>query len=564
MAWPMTEFSEILDLLRAEKLSHLRVCIFVDGLDEYSGDLGDVAEIVTKLASSSSIKICASSRPRNVLFKAFIGSPMITLEDLTAGDITLYVNDKFKGHQGFERLREFAVNFEDLKRERLRELPTDLFEYFELMLNSIEKVYRSQSARIFQLCLTDATNHSVITLSHFDKDDINFALRMPSHTWSGRKLSDFENQAANRIRARCTDLLEVKPASEKDCTLQVHFLHRTVRDFLIEQDVQNLLLARLTNTLTPSEYFAASFLAQLKIIGKNAGLYKTFEALEGVLSSCFGVERTFGRCCTSVLDELHAMLLEDFVEQAFPVSRYVFSCDMIIYDNRLILRLAFDNYLDLYVQHRIRLDPQTLHFAPGMPLTVLLIGAKGRAWRGLDKIYLDEDFSWWNTANRLKAHDPMSPSFSDVGADLVANEELLRFLFENGASPNDPINPTLVQGLDPISVRGGSYTVWTYFLQNLLSLEADSLNSKVDPKAYTSKLFWIFLEYGADTVVDIPGHWTTVSRGSPFSDRLDLSEVVQWFYGERERENLDTWISGRIWQARDQHLAIAGESGFRY
>ena len=69
------------------------------------------------------------------------------------------------------------------------------------MLDTIDKVYRSQSARIFQLRLSEAESHSVIALSFFDEDSVEFALKMPTVPWSKEQTLEWEGRSATRIRA---------------------------------------------------------------------------------------------------------------------------------------------------------------------------------------------------------------------------------------------------------------------------------------------------------------------------------------------------------------------------
>jgi hypothetical protein len=46
-----------------QSVKQLKLCLFIDGLDEYEGDPTDIADIFTDLAESDNIKVCLSSRP---------------------------------------------------------------------------------------------------------------------------------------------------------------------------------------------------------------------------------------------------------------------------------------------------------------------------------------------------------------------------------------------------------------------------------------------------------------------------------------------------------------------
>jgi hypothetical protein len=57
--------------------------MLVDGLDEYEGDHGEMAELIRMLAKSSNVKICVSSRPYLVFDDALQDCPGLRLQDLT-------------------------------------------------------------------------------------------------------------------------------------------------------------------------------------------------------------------------------------------------------------------------------------------------------------------------------------------------------------------------------------------------------------------------------------------------------------------------------------------------
>jgi hypothetical protein len=73
----------------------LKICFFIDGLDEYEGEPGDIAEYIYELADLSPyVKFCVSSRPLSVFQSVFLKVPGLKLQDLTQGDIKNYVNQK--------------------------------------------------------------------------------------------------------------------------------------------------------------------------------------------------------------------------------------------------------------------------------------------------------------------------------------------------------------------------------------------------------------------------------------------------------------------------------------
>jgi hypothetical protein len=111
----------------------------------------------------------------------------------------------------------------DLRR-RLYELPGELEEYFELMLDSIEKVYQQTTARIFKVMIA-AQGTLPILAFHF----LDF---VPSPSNQFDTLID---EKKRQLHANCRDLLWVTsqgPTAEVVLRDRVGFLHRTVMDFL--------------------------------------------------------------------------------------------------------------------------------------------------------------------------------------------------------------------------------------------------------------------------------------------------------------------------------------------
>jgi hypothetical protein len=78
-------------------LSHVKVCFFVDGLDELDGDHESMVRFFRDLSTgrhTSQVKLCLSSRPWQVFERAFARSvPNLRLQELILGDLTQYVSD---------------------------------------------------------------------------------------------------------------------------------------------------------------------------------------------------------------------------------------------------------------------------------------------------------------------------------------------------------------------------------------------------------------------------------------------------------------------------------------
>ena len=188
--WTLTELSNAFNRLKVQTLDSTKFCFFIDGLDEYEGDHTELIALVKEFTSSNYIKICFSSRPWNVFEQAYGDNTglKLRLQDLTRGDITCFVTEKLAEEPQFRSLKAEDNSYGDLVNEiverahgvflwvflvvlslrcgltnsdtiselqtRLQILPTELEEYFQHMLDSVEKVYHKQAARIYLMRLS--------------------------------------------------------------------------------------------------------------------------------------------------------------------------------------------------------------------------------------------------------------------------------------------------------------------------------------------------------------------------------------------------------------------------
>ena len=83
-----------------------RFCFFVDGLDEYDGDLTDLLSLLQNTHQRPHVKFCVSSRPRNILRDSFDTKSKTTfcLEDFTAEDMRKFVTESLRVSPTFRKL----------------------------------------------------------------------------------------------------------------------------------------------------------------------------------------------------------------------------------------------------------------------------------------------------------------------------------------------------------------------------------------------------------------------------------------------------------------------------
>jgi len=239
-----------------------KLCLFVDGLDEFEGhddhnDQGYLIELFKSLGSSPLIKVCLSSRPLLIFEEYFKDTPGLRLQDLTSGDIRRYVVDKLSTDP---RMRLLADNeplqkhdfvkqicnkaqgvflwvklvtrslldgphnsdrIADL-RARLDLLPADLEDLYRHMMGKIDKLYLSGASQIFQMVQaarqvqaisrTDnqrTTPVTVLLLALAIEGDREATVDTTSDSWTEEKLTVLCDVMRRRLQTWCAGLIEV-------------------------------------------------------------------------------------------------------------------------------------------------------------------------------------------------------------------------------------------------------------------------------------------------------------------------------------------------------------------
>jgi hypothetical protein len=82
----------------------LKLCLFIDGLDEFDGDHEEIAELFNTFATLDNIKLGLLSRPLVVFQDAFKSCRGLRLQDLTYRNIEYFVRHKMHCSSTFEAL----------------------------------------------------------------------------------------------------------------------------------------------------------------------------------------------------------------------------------------------------------------------------------------------------------------------------------------------------------------------------------------------------------------------------------------------------------------------------
>jgi hypothetical protein len=346
--WTRLELLHSFRLITEHNTNSTRFCLFIDGLDEYEGEHEELIQVVKDLAGTSNVKLCIASRPWNVFENAFGEREKLKvyLQNVNKPDIQLYVKNKLEDRADFIALRgrdpEADVLIEELiekaqgvflwvylvvrslirglqnfdrisdMQRRLRSFPDDLDALFSRMLMSLDPIYRTQAARAFQIALSACRPLSLLNYwySDVEEENPNFALGMPVRRVRSDEWRSRHEEISKRLNGRCKGFLEstIEPGEEPQFQHRVDFLHRSVRDFLMTKDMQNMLSNWIATDLDADLVICKTTLAEIKsstihskTLAKNGPIS---ELVEDFFHSAQQYHQRTGICLTDLLDEL--------------------------------------------------------------------------------------------------------------------------------------------------------------------------------------------------------------------------------------------------------------------
>jgi hypothetical protein len=307
--WTKSELLETLKTIIANHDLEARYCFFIDGLDECEGEHHELVQTLAEINDPQLVKMCVSSRNRNVFRKAFGQSPehRLVLQDLTKKDMDRYIRDQLEANVLFQALAATDPSAQlfpqeirkraqgvflwvfivvgslirgltedddmDVLRARFREIPDDLEEYFMRMIGAVDKVYDRFMARSLLLACTAETPLPLPSYYYVDIDHRNpsFAMQAAQEPYDHGEILVMKDNMVSLISKWCRDLLEITAGQvPSDSTpdpifqFQVGFLHRTVRDFLITSAMQTNLKARAGSDFRPEATLSRIFLVHAK------------------------------------------------------------------------------------------------------------------------------------------------------------------------------------------------------------------------------------------------------------------------------------------------------------
>jgi hypothetical protein len=287
-AWPLKVLIGAFSTFLRQQIVHFKLCLFIDGLDEYDGDHNQMAELFKDVASTPNVKVCLSSRPWVVFGASFQDCSTLRLQDLTMNDIERYVRDRFFDDRAFRNLsfgepdvaqaliqdiveradgvflwvRLVVKSLLDGIRNRdttadlqarLHLLPKELEPLYQHLLSLIDPFYLEWASKAFQLsqAARQCKFDWIQTEWPLTMVDLYLCIDNSTVTWeevrqySLDKMSIIYQDTQIRVTARCAGLLEFKPLSDDEpltttiieANTSIQYLHRTARDYIERPEV---------------------------------------------------------------------------------------------------------------------------------------------------------------------------------------------------------------------------------------------------------------------------------------------------------------------------------------
>ncbi|KAH6702908.1 hypothetical protein BKA61DRAFT_494586 [Leptodontidium sp. MPI-SDFR-AT-0119] len=326
-SWSLKTLSIAFQVLVSQTEIPMKLCLFIDGLDEYDGSDLDIAKLFGDVVVSTHVKVCTSSRPHVVFEDAFSKRPQLRLQDLTSNDIRRYVLDRLVGDPMMEQMAckeparctelvsEIVGNADGVflwvtlvvtsllnglangdrishLQKRLKTLPKDLTALYKHMVLMIDEVYQEEASQIYQIIyaaaeqpgdIVPAKPPTILLLSFAMADDPDLVFTADFGFLTETDILQQCKSMDTMLRTRCGGLIETQFAGSGAANptpwMKVSYLHRTVRDFLETKEIQAIIKEHSAD-YNPNIALLKGAILQLKVsrVGRHLGLGFTDKA----------------------------------------------------------------------------------------------------------------------------------------------------------------------------------------------------------------------------------------------------------------------------------------------
>ncbi|KAF5562297.1 P-loop containing protein [Fusarium phyllophilum] len=244
--WAIEDLRDSISQVVFETKHTHRLAVFIDGLDEYEGDLKSLTSFVKQTHSHERTKLCVSSRPWNIFRDEFKVYPSLRMELLTRPDIKNIEKLEFeiieKADGVFlwvvlvvEKLITIARDNNDLHAiwKEFASLPPGLEDLYASMRRRMDKSLLEGASKMYQLLLSwkQVRTHSISAPDFWmaiNCHDPGEPQDYPTNDMTAAIVRALER----RVAGHTGGMLQVRCNTPKATRTSVDFLHRTVFDWL--------------------------------------------------------------------------------------------------------------------------------------------------------------------------------------------------------------------------------------------------------------------------------------------------------------------------------------------
>ncbi|KAL4799962.1 hypothetical protein BDV19DRAFT_354101 [Aspergillus venezuelensis] len=355
-------------LIQALDPQRHKLCLFIDGLDEYEGDSFDQAQLVKNIASwgcRENVKIVCSGRPHLEYMQVFAQQERdLPLHDFTQRDILEYALMIFQDTAGSPSCHAYLDILElahristlaegvflwaylivrslsqKLKRYSIKQLnemllgtPRNLDTFFDQMLEKVDSLTQKKTEQFLLLAAHNPFRSGLNALSYSwmeDLDDPQFPANVPAQSYTVPEIEQRLELVKTQISDLTRGMLEVKtrdwesPSAYRRLRLydkdwvhhpffkyEIEFFHRTFRDYL---------LCRWHDKAAPTtETYIRLLVAEMKFSCTMEHYHLGGEYLPAGFGSLSGIPHALawllhdGKCLSTELCKMLENVLEDY------------------------------------------------------------------------------------------------------------------------------------------------------------------------------------------------------------------------------------------------------------
>ncbi|PON28461.1 hypothetical protein TGAM01_v202955 [Trichoderma gamsii] len=466
--WELSELQEGLRVvMRQAAEAPFKLCLFIDGMDEFSGNHKDFVEFVKSSGNYENVKLCIASRPWVVFEDGFAQGPNLRLQDLTYPDIFAFTTESLQSSSDFRSLQIRESNFgsqlvadisrkscgvflwvalvvksliEDISdcvricdlQKRLEDIPDELEDLYRKMLDSIDTNYVEHAFQLFSITREAQGRLSVLALSFADDGDDTSLIDRKLGQMSDEEGVERYRVVKRRLMSRCKGFLEITNDQQNELgkgqdaiwtksdiqlwNQKITYLHRTARDFLESAPIRELIALEVGKMLDAPLRLLRSGIFILKTMSdEQISLKKSYiwDVVDTTLNYGARAEKNLGCPQIRLIDEIDETMRQHAAaddSMSKLQSGHWSALRPGAQTNNGFLALAAQFNLQLYIREKIKINVPIFSGNTNRPL--------------LDYIITDHD-KYQALAERLT-----------LGNYSMPNLNLLRILLKRGSDPN--------------------------------------------------------------------------------------------------------------------------------